>query len=75
MHTEEITIRVGPQIAEAYRAASAEEKLKMEWLVSLQLQNFFSDGRSMIEVMDDIGRRAEERGLTPEILESILNEP
>ena len=30
--------------------------------------------RSLKEVMDDIGREAEAKGLTPEILESLLNE-
>ena len=46
----------------------------MQVLLSLRLQDLTSAPRrrSLEEVMDEIGAEAEARGLTPEILESIL---
>jgi len=75
MLTEEITIRVDPAVAKAYNSALDEDKLKMEWLANFQFEEFLRRDRSLIEVMDEIGRKAKARGLTPEILESFLNEP
>lgn len=75
MQTEEITIRVDPQAAQAYRAAPAEERRKLDLLLSLRLQDALRPGGSLKELMRDISREAQERGLTPEILESILHEP
>jgi flagellar biosynthesis/type III secretory pathway protein FliH len=37
MTTEEITLRVSPEAARAFRQASPEEQLRLETLVSLQL--------------------------------------
>ena len=73
--TEEITIRVDPEAAKAYRAAPEEQKRKMELLVGLQLHRFLDPRESLEEVMREASRQAQERGMTPEILESILNEP
>lgn len=75
MQTEEITIRVDPEAAQAYRAASDEERRKLDLLLSLRLHDALRPGRSLKELMGDISRKAQERGLTPEILESILHEP
>ena len=74
MQTEEITIRVDPQAARAYRAASEQERRKLDLLLNLRLQDALHPGGSLQELMRDISRKAQERGLTPEILESILNE-
>jgi hypothetical protein len=74
MQTEEITIRVDSQTAQAYRAASEQERRKFDLLLSLRLQDAMRSTGSLQELMRDIGRKAQERGLTPEILESILNE-
>jgi hypothetical protein len=47
----------------------------MEALLSLWLKEIAaSDARPLKEVMDEIGREAQRRGMTPEILESILND-
>jgi len=73
--TEEITIRVDPQAAQAYRSASQEERRKLDLLLSLRLHDALQPGTSLEQVMRDVGRNARQRGLTPEILESILNEP
>jgi hypothetical protein len=73
MQTQEITIRVDPLAANAYLAASDEDRRKLDLLLSLRLQDATQPGESLESVMREIGRRAQERGLTPEILESIIN--
>jgi len=75
MQTEEITIRVAPDAAQAYRTAPEEERRKLDLLLSLRLQDALRPGGSLKELMRDISRKAQERGLTPEILEAILHEP
>src|SRR5947209_6827569 len=74
MHTEEITIHVAPAAAQAYRAASEQERKKIDILLSLRLQDALRPGTSLKELMGEISRKAQARGLTPEILESILHE-
>ena len=74
MQTEEITIRVDPEAARAYRAASEQERRKLDLLLALRLHDALRPGGSLKELMRDISRKAQERGLTPEILESILHE-
>ncbi|MDR3635442.1 MAG: hypothetical protein P4L84_16675 [Isosphaeraceae bacterium] len=74
MQTDEITIRVDPEAARAYRAATTEERRKLDLLLSLRLQDALRPGVSLADVMREISRKAQERGLTPEILESILHE-
>jgi hypothetical protein len=75
MQTQEITIRVDPDAASAYRAASEQERRKLDLLLSLRLQDVLRPGGSLKDLMRDISRKAQERGLTPEILETILHEP
>jgi len=68
-----ITIPLDPQTARAYEIASPEEKRKMQALLSLWLRELAaSDLPSVEKVLDEVGRKARERGLTPEILESLL---
>jgi hypothetical protein len=74
MNTETITIHVSPQAATVYRAASVDERRKLDLLVSLQLTGLLRSGDSLEKAMDDMSREAEANGLTPEILESILND-
>ena len=74
MQTQQITIRVDPDAASAYLAASEEDRRKLDLLLSLRLQDVTQPGESLEEVMREIGRRAQQRGLTPEILESIVRD-
>jgi hypothetical protein len=74
MQTQEITIRVDPLAANAYLAASEEERRKLDLMLSLRLQDVTQPGESLEAIIRDISRRAQERGLTPEILESSLND-
>jgi hypothetical protein len=70
---ETITIQVDAETAKAYRAADPEKQEKVSALFKLCLQTYFTD-KSLSQVMAEIADNAEKRGLTPEILESILND-
>jgi hypothetical protein len=73
MQTEPITIRVDPAAARAFRAASDEERRKLEALLSLRLMEVARSKESLSEAMDEISRKAQERGLTPEILQVLTD--
>jgi hypothetical protein len=73
MQIETISIPLDPQTARAYSAARAEEKMKMQALVSLWLRELTAgELPSLEQVLDEAGRKAQERGLTSEVLDSIL---
>jgi hypothetical protein len=56
-------------------AASAEDRRKLQLLLRLRLRELTgSPARPLKEIMDEIGRCAEARGLTPELLESLLSD-
>ena len=75
MGTANITIEVDESAAEAFAAASPEERRKLQLLLSLRLQEITaSPGRTLQEVLDDISREAEAKGLTPKILKALLSE-
>jgi hypothetical protein len=68
-----ITIPLDPQTARAYESASPQEKRKMQALLSLRLRELASGQYpSLQQVLDEVGRKAKARGLTPEILDSLL---
>lgn len=73
--TQEITIKVSPQVALAYQNATVQEKKRLQAIVTLFLNRDTTNNNDLLGVtMNEISDRAQERGLTPEILESILNE-
>ena len=73
--SEEITVKVSSKATQAYQQATAKQKENFNTLVSLFLeQEITEDIDSLGTLMDKISERAASRGLTPEILESILNE-
>lgn len=70
-----ITIPVDGESARLYTTATAEEQRKLQVLLRLRLRELTSyPQRPLAEIMDEIGAQAESRGLTPEILESLLND-
>jgi len=75
---EEITIKVPSEVAEAYRNATKEQRKQIEARIAVLLKSSMTSRQEAIaklrQTMDEIGRRAAERGLTPEILASILND-
>jgi len=75
MATEAITIQVDSEAAKVFNGAPAEEQKKMEALLSLWLKEIAAaDTRPLKDVMDEIGREAQRRGMTPEILDSLLKD-
>jgi hypothetical protein len=74
MATSTISIDVDSGAAQAFAAASPEERRKLELLLSLRLRELTSGPpRSLAQIMDEIGTRAESLGVTPELLESLLH--
>jgi hypothetical protein len=75
MPTATISLEVDAEAARAFAAASAEERRKLQLLLGLRLQELTSrPARPLKQVMDEMGRYAEERGMTPETLESLLGD-
>ena len=74
MSTQEITIRVDSDAANAYRTAPEEERRKLDLLLSLRLKDATRPGAPLKQIMLEISQRAQAHGLTPEILKSILDE-
>jgi vacuolar-type H+-ATPase subunit E/Vma4 len=74
METKPITVHVNVEAARIFEAASEEQRRKIEALLSLKLTEATREKRMLEEVMSDISQKAQERGLTQEILDSILNE-
>jgi hypothetical protein len=68
-----ITIPLDRQTGRAYDSAAPEQKSKIQALLSLWLRELAAgEFPSLQEVLDDVGRKAKDRGLTPEILDSLL---
>jgi hypothetical protein len=73
--SEEITIKVSPKVAQAYQKATERKKQSLVTLVSLFLREDLNEEVDLLgKLMDEISDRAVSRGLTPEMLETILNE-
>jgi hypothetical protein len=64
----EITIRVNTEAAKAYAAASAEEREKIDLLLSLRLSQVTGPSVSLEQVMREISETARPRGLTEKLV-------
>jgi hypothetical protein len=72
--TEVITIPVDAETAKAFKLASEAKKKKIEIFLRIQLKNALDSTDSLQQVMNEMGREAQANGLTPEILQSILED-
>lgn len=72
--SKSIMIKVDTETAEAFERLSTEEREKIEFFLSIQMKNALKSEVSLLAVMDDISKEAEAKGLTPEILESLLED-
>ena len=72
--TDTITIAVDPDLADAYRAASDQDRRKLDLLLNFRLRDITRTGESLPDVMTEITRNARARGLTREILEELLGD-
>ena len=71
---DRITVSVDVDVAQAYRAVSDRDRRKLDLLVNLRLRDATRSSRSLREVMEEISRNALKRGVTPDILESLIDE-
>ena len=68
-----IMIPLDPQTAQAYDSATPEEKRKIQALLGLWVRELAAgEFPSLQQVLDEVGRKAKGRGLTPEMLDSLL---
>ena len=74
MKTKSITIRVNADVAEIFESASEEQRRKLEALLSLKLGEVTKKKKPLETLMKEIGQNAQARGLTPEILDSLLSD-
>jgi len=75
MASDTITIQVDSEAAKAYSAAPPADQKKMRALLSLWLRDLATaEPATLKEIMADLSRKAQARGLTPEVLESLLRE-
>ena len=74
METEVISIRVDAEAAKAFKSLPDEDRRKLEALFSIRLTELSRSRESLDSVMQEISEKAKARGLTPEILKSLLNE-
>lgn len=77
--SEKITIEIDKETAQAYRAASAINQRKAQALLRFFFKDISERSReerlnSLFQVMDEISKESLKKGLTPEILEEIINE-
>ena len=64
METREITIRLDAEAANAYAAASPEEREKIDLLLSLRLSQVTGPLPPLEQVMREISEAAQKRGVT-----------
>ncbi len=73
MLPETITLQVESEAARYYNDAPQTDKQKLQALFGSWLKQYAeADVDSLKRTMDEISRNAQNRGLTPEILESLL---
>jgi len=70
-----ITIPIDAETARVYHTASPNDQKKIQLMLRLRLRELAElPTGSLVEIMDEIGAKAEARGLTPEILEALLHD-
>ncbi len=73
MVMHEITIRVTPDAAATYLRASEGERRKLDALLSLRLTEAAESRWPLRDVILEASSEAQTKGLTPELLQEILN--
>lgn len=74
MSATSIRIRVDPETARAYRQATEPERRKLDLLLSLRLREATQHPETLEDVMREVSRNAQARGLTEEELERLLRD-
>ncbi len=74
MHTTTITVQLDADTAQAYEAASEEERKRIQQLVGFWLRDFLSSkNTSLRDLMATVSEKAYTRGLTQEELELLTD--
>ena len=71
--TVTIALQVDADLTQAYRSAPTGDQSKLGLLLSLWLRELFVRSTSLAALMDEMGDRAEARGLTAEKLEDMFH--
>lgn len=77
MATTGLTIQVSEESARAFAQVSPQDQRKIQLPLDLRLRDLTISPlprKSLQAVMDEIGQKAAVRGLTPDVLESLLND-
>jgi len=75
METETITIPADPESARSFYEAPPEKRRRLELMLRLRLWELtMGPDRPLKEIMTEIGKNAQAKGLTPEKLEKMLRE-
>ncbi len=68
-----VSIQLDNEAAQIYTNASAENRKKLQLLLSFWLREFDMPSISLADLMDGISEKAQARDLTPELLETLLD--
>lgn len=68
-----INIQLDDDAAQIYTTASEEDRKKIQLLLSFWLREFDLPSIPLTDLMDEISEKAQQRGLTPEILATLLD--
>lgn len=70
-----ISINVDDETAREVAALDDQRRRKLGIMLGWRLRDLLKPPqRTLMQIMDDMGRQAEANGLTPEILQSILDD-
>jgi len=74
MQKTKLTIEVPEDIARAYEEASPSERQRAEQAMAFSLLSRKEAAEELREILNRMGKTAQERGLTEEKLEELLND-
>jgi len=74
MTTSTINVELDPETASIFRDASEEDRDKLSILWGVILREYKMAPTPLRELMSELSAKVKARGLTPEELDSILNE-
>jgi cell division protein ZapA (FtsZ GTPase activity inhibitor) len=69
-----ITIEVDDEVADLFQLATPADREKLTALVAIMVRGLAKPRRPLAEIMDEIGERAAQRGMTEAKLNKILSE-
>jgi len=72
--SDQILVSVDADVASAYRQASDEDRRKLDLLVNLRLRDATRSKTSLRNVLREVSQSAQQKGLTEELLQSLLDE-